>query len=54
MEPGALREAVVGAVGALAVPTWTLDGLMEISAPGVTKGSALVELAAELGSTRPT
>ena len=31
------------------VPTWTLDGLMEISAPGVTKGSALVGLAEELG-----
>ena len=49
MDPVRFREAVVEAVGALAVPTWTLDGLMEISAPGVTKGSALVELAAELG-----
>jgi hydroxymethylpyrimidine pyrophosphatase-like HAD family hydrolase len=49
MEPGALRDAVVTAVGELATPTWTLDGLMEISAPGVTKASALVGLAAELG-----
>ena len=54
MDPVRFREAVVEAVGALAVPTWTLDGLMEISAPGVTKGSALVELAAELGWTPPT
>ena len=49
MDPVRFREAVVAAVGSLAVPTWTLDGLMEISAPGVTKGSALIELAAELG-----
>jgi hydroxymethylpyrimidine pyrophosphatase-like HAD family hydrolase len=49
MEPVRFREAVIDAVGSLAVPTWTLDGLMEISAPGVTKGSALIELAAELG-----
>jgi hypothetical protein len=49
MDPARFREAVVDAVGSRAVPTWTLDGLMEVSAPGVTKGSALVELAAELG-----
>ncbi|MET1060406.1 MAG: HAD family hydrolase [Nocardioides sp.] len=49
MEPVRFRAAVIDAVGSLAVPTWTLDGLMEISAPGVTKGSALIELAAELG-----
>jgi hydroxymethylpyrimidine pyrophosphatase-like HAD family hydrolase len=49
LDPVRFRAAVVDAVGALAVPTWTLDGLMEISAPGVTKGSALIELAGELG-----
>jgi len=49
LDPVRFREAVIAAVGSLAVPTWTLDGLMEISAPGVTKGSALVGLAAELG-----
>ena len=49
MDPVGFREAVIAAVGGLAVPTWTLDGLMEITAPGVTKGSALIELAAELG-----
>ena len=49
MDPVRFREAVIAAVGTRAIPTWTLDGLMEISAPGVTKGSALVALAEELG-----
>ena len=49
MDPVAFREAVVAAVGDLATATWTLDGLMEISGPGVTKASALVGLAAGLG-----
>jgi hydroxymethylpyrimidine pyrophosphatase-like HAD family hydrolase len=40
---------VVDAVGQRATPTWTTDGLVEISAPGVTKGGALAELCARLG-----
>jgi hydroxymethylpyrimidine pyrophosphatase-like HAD family hydrolase len=40
---------VVDAVGALATPTWTVDGLMEISGRGVTKGGALAELCGRLG-----
>lgn len=47
-DPVALRAAVVAAVGADAVPTWSGDGLVEISAPGVTKASALAELCATL------
>ena len=51
MEPVAFREAVVDAVGDLATPTWSGDGLVEISAPGVTKAAALRRLAAGLGYT---
>jgi Cof subfamily protein (haloacid dehalogenase superfamily) len=44
MDPAAFRAAVVDAVGDRATPTWTVDGLVEISAPGVTKGAALARL----------
>lgn len=43
------RERVTAAVGDAATATWTLPGLVEISAAGVTKASALVELCAALG-----
>ncbi len=48
-DPAALREAVTAAVGDDAVATWTLPGLVEVSARGVTKGAALAHLAAGLG-----
>ena len=48
-DPAAFRERVVRAVGDLATPTWTVDGLVEISAAGVTKATALARLADELG-----
>ncbi len=43
------REAVVAAVGRRATPTWSVDFLVEISAPGVTKGGALARLCDRLG-----
>jgi len=43
-----LRARVVEAVGDDAVPTWSVPGLVEISAPGVTKAAALARLADEL------
>ncbi len=48
-DPDGLRDAVVAAVGDAAVVTWTVPGLLEISAPGVTKGAALAEVCADLG-----
>ena len=48
-DPVAFRNRVIAAVGDLAMPTWTGDGLVEISAAGVTKATALARLAAELG-----
>lgn len=44
MDPAAFRAAVVDAVGDRATSTWTVDGLVEISARGVTKGAALARL----------
>ena len=44
-----LRDGVTRAVGDLATPTWSMEGLVEISATGVTKASALAALASELG-----
>jgi hydroxymethylpyrimidine pyrophosphatase-like HAD family hydrolase len=44
MDPAAFRAAVAEAVGDRATPTWTVDGLVEISSPGVTKGAALARL----------
>ncbi len=44
-----LRHGVTEAVGDLATPTWSMPGLVEISAAGVTKASALAALADRLG-----
>ena len=44
MEPAAFRAAVQQVVGDSATPTWTVDGLVEISATDVTKGAALARL----------
>jgi hydroxymethylpyrimidine pyrophosphatase-like HAD family hydrolase len=43
------RRRVFEAVGDAALPTWTVNGLVEISAAGVTKASALARVADELG-----
>jgi hypothetical protein len=44
-----LRDRVERAVGDLATPTWSTEGLLEISATGVTKASALAAVADRLG-----
>lgn len=51
-EPETFHRQVSDAVGDAAVCTWSMSGLVEISAPGVTKSSALCWLAAELGVDR--
>lgn len=43
------RNSVFAAVGDRATVTWSVAGLVEISAPGVTKASALRTLCARLG-----
>lgn len=43
------REKIIAAVGDRATPTWSMSGLVEISAQGVTKASALQVLCARLG-----
>jgi Cof subfamily protein (haloacid dehalogenase superfamily) len=48
LDPTEFRTRVVDAVGEWATPTWTVDGLMEISATGVTKGGALAALCRRL------
>ena len=48
----AFREAVTVAVGDLATATWSGPGLVEVSAAGVTKASALVGLCERLGVSR--
>jgi hydroxymethylpyrimidine pyrophosphatase-like HAD family hydrolase len=48
-DPADFRDRVVAAVGEHATATWTLDGLVEISASGVTKATALARVAEELG-----
>jgi len=52
-DPAAFREAVLAAVGDRGEATWTMDGLMEISAPGVTKGAGLTRLCRRLGVDGP-
>jgi Cof subfamily protein (haloacid dehalogenase superfamily) len=42
-------DGVIAAVGDIVNVTWSLPGLIEISAPGVTKASALSDLCAGLG-----
>ena len=49
MDPDDFRERVTAAVGESATATWTVPGLVEVSAAGVTKASALVELCDQLG-----
>lgn len=44
-----LHAAVAAAVGDTAIATFSSPGLIEISAPGVTKASALARLCARLG-----
>lgn len=51
-DPAALPRAVADAVGDLATVTWSMPGLVEISAVGVTKAAALAEVAADLGVDR--
>lgn len=46
--PDRLRQRVIDSVAQRAVVTWSGDGLMEISAPGVTKAAALARIAARL------
>jgi hydroxymethylpyrimidine pyrophosphatase-like HAD family hydrolase len=49
MDPAELRTRVIEAVGNRAVPTWSGDHLVEISAAGITKASTLARICAELG-----
>jgi Cof subfamily protein (haloacid dehalogenase superfamily) len=49
LDAEALREGVVAAVGDAATVTWSMPGLVEISAVGVTKAAALAEVAGDLG-----
>ena len=44
-----LRDAVTAAVGDLATPSWSMEGLVEISAAGITKAATLERVSAELG-----
>ena len=48
-DPAALRAAVSRAVGRSATATWSVDGLVEVSAAGVTKAAALARVCAGLG-----
>ncbi len=45
----ALRKVVADAVGSRATVTWSMPGLIEVSAPGVTKATALERVCAEIG-----
>ena len=49
LDPDELRKRVIEAVGDLAVPTWSGEHLVEISAPGITKASTLARICADLG-----
>ena len=49
LDPDEFRDRATAAVGDLANATWSVPGLVEISAAGVTKASALVGLCARLG-----
>jgi hypothetical protein len=48
-DPTELREVVAAAVGDAATPTWSTEGLVEISAAGVTKAAALARVCDRLG-----
>ncbi|MDO9456106.1 Cof-type HAD-IIB family hydrolase [Nocardioides sp.] len=49
LEPAELQERVAAAVGDAATVTWSMPGLVEISATGVTKAAALAEVCDGLG-----
>ncbi len=49
LDPEEFRDRVIAAVGDIANATWSIPGLVEISAAGVTKASALVGLCESLG-----
>ena len=49
LDPVEFRDRVIAAVGDSAHATWSMPGLVEISAAGVTKASALVGLCESLG-----
>jgi hydroxymethylpyrimidine pyrophosphatase-like HAD family hydrolase len=53
LPPDDFRAGVLAVVGESAVATWTMDGLMEISAVGVTKGAGLARLSALVGVEAP-
>jgi HAD superfamily hydrolase (TIGR01484 family) len=44
-----LRDAVVEAVGDLATATWSMEGLVELSAAGITKAATLARVSSDLG-----
>jgi hydroxymethylpyrimidine pyrophosphatase-like HAD family hydrolase len=48
-DPAELRKLVTAAVGDTATPTWSIEGLVEISAAGVTKAAALARVCERLG-----
>jgi len=52
-DPADFRRRVTEAVGGAATATWTVEGLVEISATGVTKATALARVADELGVPAP-
>ena len=49
VDPTALQERVAAADGDAATVTWSMPGLVEISARGVTKAAALAEVCDDLG-----
>lgn len=49
MDPVDFRDRAIAAIGDQATPTWSIPGLLEISASGVTKASALVTLCKRFG-----
>jgi hypothetical protein len=49
MDPTEFCDRTIAAVGGAATATWTGPGLVEISASGVTKASALVGVCSDLG-----
>ncbi len=43
------RESVTTALGDLATPSWSMEGLLEVSAAGITKAATLARVSTELG-----
>lgn len=52
LDAAELQTRVAAAVGPAATVTWSMPGLVEISAVGVTKAAALAEVSADLGVDR--